>query len=331
MGCLLQIGVLGINHKTADLAFRESIARAAVGLSGEKSLFFPHPIVLLSTCNRTEIYFGGEDLAAAHVDLLSYLRKQIAQPFEHRLYSYFGLDCFAHLGRVTAGLDSAIIAESEIQRQVKIAYTKSAEFSILTAPMHYVFQKALKLGKLVRSQFQIDRKAPTLFQAIWQLATEQLGDLTKRRILLIGHSDLNRGLAFSLVKKGIESFSLVTQNPAAVHLAKCAPYDRSELTQWTEYDLIICAAASDRYLITGNSIRKQAVFDLSVPRNVDPSISSEQVRLYNIEELNNWMERKRAIQSGQVTFCNELIVRQARLFAQSYRHKNLFREQLVTL
>lgn len=329
MGCILKIGVVGINHKVADLAFRESIARAAAGLSGEKSLFFPHPIVLLSTCNRTEIYFGGDDLAASHVDLLSYLRMQILQPFEHRLYSYFGLDCFTHLGRVTAGLDSAIIAETEIQRQVKIAYAKSSEISTLTSSMHYAFQKALNLGKIVRSQFEIDRKAPTLFSAVWRIASEHLGSLLKKRILLVGHSDLNRGIAFSLVKKGVESFSLVTQKPEAVYLERCTAFDRSELAHWQEYDLIICAASSEHYLVEGAGSRSQVVFDLSVPRTVDPQITeNEHLHLYNIEELNVWMERRRALHGDQVLFCNELIAKQTLLFARSYRHRNLFREQL---
>ncbi len=331
MGCLLQIGVVGINHKIADLNFREAIARAAAGLSGEKLLFFPHPIVLLSTCNRTEIYFGGTDLAAAHSDLLNYLRRQISEPFEHRLYSYFGIDCFAHVGRVTAGLDSSIIAESEIQRQVKIAYTRSAEFSELTSCMHYVFQKSLKLGKSVRSQFQIDRSAPTLFQAIWHLAKEVLGDLLNCSILLVGHSDLNRTLAFSLVKKGVQSFSLATQNPLAVNLPGCVPYDRSELSAWKEYDLIICAASSDVYLLAGSTDRKQVVFDLSVPRNVDPALSGTDLKLYNIEEVNTWMEQRRALQSDQLSFCDDLILQQTIAHARAYRKKKLARDLLISV
>jgi glutamyl-tRNA reductase len=320
MGCLLKIGVIGINHKIADLTFRESIARAAAGLSGEKALFFPHPTVLLSTCNRTEIYFGGDDLAAAHSDLLNYLRKQIDEAFEHRLYSYFGIDCFAHLSRVTAGLDSAIVGETEIQRQVKIAYARGAN---LTSCMHYVFQKSLKLSKFVRNQFQIDRSAPTLCQAIWHLATEYLDDLLQQRILLVGHSDLNRSMAFFLMKKGVQNFSLCTKKPDAVHLAGCTPCDRSELQRWNEYDLIICAASSDRYLISGRSDRAHVIFDLSVPRNVDPQVASLTTLLYNIEEVNGWMERKRALQTDQLTFCDDLIWRQTLLLSRIYRQKTL--------
>lgn len=329
--CLLQIGVIGINQKIADLAFRESIALAASGLAGEKATFFPHPIVLLSTCNRTEIYFGGTDLVAAHSDLLAYLRRQILEPFEHRLYSYFGLDCFAHLAQVTAGLDSAIVAETEIQRQVKVSYGRAVEFSRLTSCMHYVFQKSLKMGKAIRNQFQMDRNAPTLFQAIWHLANEQLPNLSACRILLVGHSDLNRALAFFLLKKGISHFSLSTKTPTAVNLAGCTAYDRTELKNWTDYDLIICAAASDRYLLSGASQRTHVIFDLSVPRNVDPAIAAENVTLYNIEEVNLWMERRHALQRDQIMHCENLVWQQTVQLARAYREKTLAPERLATL
>src|SRR5271154_332014 len=113
-GCYLRVGIMGINYKTSDLSFREKFSRVAEKLSGERALFFKHPTVLLSTCNRTEIYFSAEDLAEAHSDLLAFFRPHI---LEQRLYAYFGIDCFAHLSKVAAGLDSAIIAETEILRQ----------------------------------------------------------------------------------------------------------------------------------------------------------------------------------------------------------------------
>jgi glutamyl-tRNA reductase len=322
MGCLLQIGVIGINQKIADLTFRESIARAAVGLSGEAALFFAHPIVLLSTCNRTEIYFGGDDLATAHSDILNYLRKQIPEAFEHRLYSYFGMDCFTHIGRVVSGLDSAIIAETEIQRQVKVAYAKGTEFSDLTSCMHYVFQKSLKIGKFIRTQFQLDRSSPTLAQSVWHLAKEVLGNLLDSRILLVGHSDMNRTMAAFLAGKGVSQMTLATQHPASV-LPSCLAVDREELGSWREYDLIICAASSDRYLISGSSDRRQAVFDLSVPRNVDPDLAGDKLVLYNIEGVNKWMEQKQALQVEQLNYCYELIVGQTLSFARAYRKKVL--------
>lgn len=281
---MLQIGILGINFKTADLQLREAIARGAQSLSGERAIFFPHPTVLLSTCNRTEIYFSADDLAAAHSDLLAHLRLQIEPPFEHRLYSYFGMDCFVHLCRVASGLDSAILAETEIQRQVKVAYAHSRG---LPSCLHYIFQKALKVSKGVRSEFELERGAPTLYGTIWQLA----GDFKK--VLLVGYSEINRGLISFLMHKGVRDISVCTRTPDSVKIEGIRVYDRSALHFWQNFDLIVCASKAEKYLITGQGSCKNRIFDLSVPRNVDPNVGAV---IYNIEQINLIIEQKRSSQ-----------------------------------
>jgi len=205
----MRVGVLGLNHKTADLALREMFARAARTLARERALFFPHPTVLLSTCNRTEIYFSASDLSEAHSDVLAHLRRHLDVPFEHRLYTYFGIDCFIHLARVTAGLDSAIAAESEIQRQVKVAYMSATEFLQLPSCMHYVFQKALRVGKQIRTQFSF-HGMPNLCQAVGHMTGKA------RHVLLVGNSEINRQMAKYFSRRGVEQISLVTRTMSTV-------------------------------------------------------------------------------------------------------------------
>src|SRR3954466_9975105 len=107
----MRVGVVGINHKLADLKLRETLAKACQRrFSAGNSLHGNHSFVLLSTCNRTEAYFTSYELAETHTYLLNILRQEVFEEFDHKLYSFFGSDCFAHLARVTAGLDSAIIA-----------------------------------------------------------------------------------------------------------------------------------------------------------------------------------------------------------------------------
>src|SRR5690606_30288580 len=131
--------------------------------------FFPYPIVILSTCNRAEIYFSGEDLAAVHSHLLSFLRAGVDVPFERTFYSFFGIDCFFHLCKVASGLDSAIFAESEIQGQVRVAYANAKK---LSSCLHFVFQKALKISKEIRS-YQHSQGSFQLYSALWRLAEWQ--------------------------------------------------------------------------------------------------------------------------------------------------------------
>lgn len=311
----IRIGVLGINFKTADLPLREAIARGAESLSGAAAIFFSHPTVLLSTCNRTEIYFSADDLAEAHSDLLAYLRAQIKEDFEHRLYSYFGIDCFVHLCRVAAGLDSAIFAETEIQRQVKVAYGRACERHLVPKCLHYGFQKALKVGKLIRSTIAIQRGFPTLYGTLWQLAEWQ-----NKRILLVGNSEINRGFLSFLMHKGIEGIALCTKNPDSVRFEGVRAYDRRILEKWQEFDVVVCASRSEGYLIEGAAKEACTVFDLSVPRNVDPMVGRS-ATLYNIEQLNQMIEQRRT--KEHLEQCEALLWENAVRLARIYKVKTL--------
>lgn len=290
--CVLQVGVLGINFKTADLSLREKVAKAALAISGQKGLFFPHPTVILSTCNRTEVYFSAADLAEAHSHLLSFFRLQIEEPFEHRLYSYFGIDCFAHLCKVTAGLDSAIVAETEIQRQVKIAYMRTHAIAHLPSCLHYLFQKSLRVAKALRDRMRFATNAPSLFQTLFEIALAEGGKLEEKRILLVGYSEIHRGFASFLSHKGIGKIVFCTRHPERIEpdIFVC---DRTELSHWQRYDLISCASVSGDYLIRGEGRGKHLIFDLSVPRNVDPELGKQPgIRLFNMEQIGQRIKEK---------------------------------------
>lgn len=304
---MLSIGVLGVNHKTANLSLREAIARGVSNLSANQ--FINLPIILLSTCNRTEIYFSSEDLAEGHSHLLSYLRKLIDEPFEQAFYSFFGIDCFFHLCRVAAGLDSAIFAESEIQRQVRVAYSGAKN---LPASLHFVFQKALKVSKEVRSRHQSG--APTLYNALWRLA-----DWQNRKILAVGYSQINRGLISFLLRKGISQITLATRCPEKVDLEGIRVSDRAVLNRWQDYDVIVCAGSSDEYLIRGDGHERHVIFDLSVPRNVDPNVG---VKLYNIEQLNKWIadQQNTSFLSEAESLIWQNVIRLSRIYRTKTRH-----------
>lgn len=297
---MLAIGVLGLNFKTADLNLREAIARGTQSLG--QNIFLRFPVVLLSTCNRTEVYFTAENLASAHSDLLALLRKNIEEPFEHRLYSYFGIDCFAHLCRVTAGLDSAMFAETEIQGQVKQAYLRAS--ARLPACLHFAFQKALKVGKSIRSQ--LSQENPTLYGTLWRMT-----DWKNKKILLVGYSEFNRGFASYLMHKNIRNFTFCTKNPEQVEGA-C---NRSVLERWQEYDVIVCASKAEGYLIRGKGESHHLIFDLSVPRNVDPQVG-ESVTLYNIDQFS---EQNREEERYEALLW-ENVVRLWRIYAAKTQH-----------
>ena len=296
--CMLSVGVLGINHKTADLELREAVARA-----GESLDFFPQRVVVLSTCNRTEIYFSDPALAEVHCDLLSHLRRFLFGTFEYRLYSYFGVDCLSHLCHVTAGLDSAIIAETEIQRQVKCAYTQVCMKAKIPSALHFLFQKALKVAKGVRSRF-IPNRGVTLSAILWELILAH--GFEQARTLFVGNSQVNRELIGFCRQKGMRKIDLCSRRGGTV--------GREILIHWEQFDLLVTATKSPCYLIHPKKLdgKKRLIFDLSVPRNVDPEIGiAKGVTLYNIEQLHQLVEErcidlqscKRMIQENVLRLC----------------------------
>ncbi len=313
MKCYLEIGVVGLSFKTADLKTREEFHLIAKKIEGERSLFFRHPTILLTTCNRTEIYFSASDLAEAHIDLLSFLSAK-----ESLLYAYFGIHSFSHLSRVTAGLDSAIVAETEIQRQVKLAYAKSSLYLALPSCMHYVFQKSLRIAKLARAEFPQDIGA-SLYGTLYDLAIEHFQNLQKLKILFIGYSEMSRGFATFLRYRGHQNFYLATRQQN-IEMEGATLLSREILPSWMRFDWIIASAKADSYLIEGQG-NGQLIFDLAIPRNVDPNIKG--TRLFNIEEIDRIVEQKRSMQSARLQKAEEIVETSVHRYAKLYRAKQL--------
>ncbi len=208
----MQIGVLGVNHKLADLKLREYFAKIChthfnIGNTQHKN----HSTLLLSTCNRTEVYFSSKELASSHSYILNILRENLPysdESFDQKLYSYFGHDCFTHLARVTAGLDSAIIAETEIQGQVKAAYENAARKALFPSEMHYLFQKSLKIGKTIRSELGLGRGVPNIEHAILNAGFHFFDRPEDANILFVGASDINFKILRFLQSKGCQNLTI---------------------------------------------------------------------------------------------------------------------------
>lgn len=290
----MRVGVVGINHKIADLKLREGLAKACQRRFGSQyTLHGEHHFILLSTCNRTEVYFSSEDLAATHIYLLGILRNEVDEEFDQKLYSYFGKDCFLHLSRVASGLDSAIIAETEIQGQVKGAYEAGVAYQSLPKELHYLFQKAMMVSKQVRTDLQLGRGMPSLENAIYNCG-KKFFQLDQARILFIGVSEINRKILRYLKEKRYESITICNRSYEAlsalsmdeeVHALQWA-----QLSQWHEYDWLIVGTKAPDYLIKNvdlpKIIKTKLIIDLGVPRNVDPSIGErEGITVLNIDEI----------------------------------------------
>ncbi len=256
------IGVMGTHHHRAPLSLREAIVRAV------ERQEFGRPVVLLATCNRVELYFQGE------------CEPEWRELFQGQEYTLAGRSALRHLCEVTAGLDSALLGETEIQRQVKLAYLRAGA---LPSVLHFAFQKALKVGKEVRTRLpELPRR--NLGSAMLALVRAQWDNWRERRVMLVGNSAVNRGLIALFTRQGITNVVLVTRS-VGVELG-CRVVGREALGLWREFDWVVLASKGDEVLLRdeGGPLRTSLVFDLSVPRLADPELGSR-LSLWNVEAL----------------------------------------------
>jgi glutamyl-tRNA reductase len=316
----MRIGVLGINYKSAPLHLREKIAQAC------RHCLSPNKVVL-STCYRTEIYISQDDLAEAQCELFADLKKRVPHSHEHAFYTFFGKECFFHLACVTAGLDSAMLAESDIQRQVKLAYEGTRLQQTLSAPLHYLFQKALKLGKTVRSSFPIFQSPLHLEGMIDQLIDKILGPAPE--LLFIGNSDINRKMIHYFWRRGKRKMTLCTRS-----LDSAQPFaldyqltlkDRSELAHWHHYDGVIAATNTEDHLITSKppASKTRLILDLSVPRSVEPSLKHHSdLTLLNMEEIGSFFESYHSLRLSEVETIKNFLQQSIEQYAALYEKKS---------
>ncbi|HSX12099.1 MAG TPA: glutamyl-tRNA reductase, partial [Rhabdochlamydiaceae bacterium] len=287
--------------------------------------------VLLSTCNRTEIYFSGDCLPELHTQILSVLRGAVVEPFEHGLYSYFGEDCFTHLAQVTSGLDSAVTFETEIQRQVKVAYETASQNHLLASELHFLFQKCLKVGKTIRTLFPPGRSSMGLEQAVFQVAHTFFKGLEDLSILFVGNSEVNRKVLSYFNKKAKPKIVLATRHKQTEHFEKnISVCDLDRLGSCLDYDLVICGSYFHDYFIRREELESKQKFclrlilDLAVPRNVDPHIKFHPyVQLLNIDDLSQFLEQKRSCYEQEIQNCLKKIREDAQKQIFLFEHKQL--------
>ncbi|MBP9841674.1 MAG: hypothetical protein KBC64_04540 [Simkaniaceae bacterium] len=266
----MDVGLIGMDFKSAPLPLREEFALIC-------SRRFREFGVLLETCNRTELYFTGEQIPLIQIQLLEILREEMGKPFEFALYSHFGRDALLHLTRVTAGLESGIIGETEIQGQVKRAYQKRIQE--IREPLHTFFQKSLKMGKEVRHLFPTPKVTRGL--------EEIIGGLASGSIMFVGNSVMNRRLM-----RSFETFRTCTM------VSRSGGEVWENIGAWKEYSLIIVATKASGYVFSGNPgplERPVTLIDLSMPRNVDPAWQKYPgITLLHLSELEKQVVQEQA-------------------------------------
>lgn len=325
----MHIGILGINHKSAELSLREKFAQVCAHLFGCTHFLHPHiSYVLLSTCNRTEVYFHAEDPAETHTYILNILRDEIEEEFEHRVYSYFGSDCFLHLARVATGVDSALIGETEIQGQVKRAYEAALEYRPLHSTLHFLFQKCLKIGKNIRSSARFLQGALSIEEAALSASTEVFKNLKETKILFVGLSAINYKILTRFKKNNLPHITICNRTDSKAQLLAqqeaIGILSWNQLNDWTLYDIVILGTQYPHFLIRSDDlpffVSHKLLIDLSVPRNVDPKVGCHpHITLINVDQINQTLDLKRRQKAAEIArletqHISQAVERQVSLF-----------------
>lgn len=332
----MDIAVIGVNHSCSSFTLREELTSAF-----EKAFVNNHSVsfsyVPLVTCNRAEIYYSSKEITKAHSEILKELRRHVKTSFEHCLYSYFDTDTFLHLARVSSGLDSALLGESEIQSQVKRAYETARKAKELPSSLHYLFQKSLRLGKFSRSGYLFAKEGSHLSSVMLRQIEAQLDSFEKLKVLFVGNSEINRRTISAFMYRSFHSLTLVTSHEVDRNFHKKYPgvsiKDHQELSSLENYDVIVLAGKYQSYLVdeVPESSNPKMMFDLCVPRSVHPKLKHHRsVTLFDMEKLSALFEKRQEIYKKELSECEQALSKYVGKYFTHY-HKRKERKKFYVL
>jgi glutamyl-tRNA reductase len=328
---------IGISHKTAPVEVRERLAlpesRAIEFLRDLRGAAEVQEAIAISTCNRTELYLVVGDPVEAESRVLSMLSSHAGiRPTElaPAIYAHRNCDAARHLYRVTAGLESMVVGEAEIQGQVKRAYDTALAREFAGPLTNHLFKAALKTGKRVRTETAISERRLSLPAVAVKLAEEQLGGLAGRPVVIIGTGETSELAARALSDTAaLPVFVASRRRDRAISLARRyhgESVDFQELPAALERaDIVVAATASPHLLIESRELaevmegrpgRPMLLLDLAVPRDIDPaSAEIKGVSLYDIDDLEAAVARNRSIRQAEARKAEGIIEEEIQKFA----------------
>ena len=332
----MEILVLGLNHKTAPLEIREKLSVPAHRGPGLLDTFRDRNIfeerLLLSTCNRTEIYgVGGklsEDIEETKKLLSEYAQLDLSA-FEDKLYVLKQPQSVQHLFSVASGLDSLVLGETEIIGQVKDAYFAAQEKGQTGKVLNTLFQRSFRVAKDLRSRTGIGLGRVSVASVAVELAQKIFEDLRHVRVMVLGTGEMSTQVASAMVSKGAYPYVVSSR-----HFDRAEALSRSlggEAMRYEhfenhirEIDVLIASTAAPQTLIHVPQVRSWMkarhekplfLIDIAVPRNIDPLVEKlDNVYLYNIDDLKSVADKNKAMREGQLERCSGLVDSQTGYF-----------------
>ena len=327
----MDLVLVGLSHKTAPIEIRERVAfpeeHLQVALRRLQSEAELSEGMIVSTCNRVEILAHGQNIRSKIVQSIKaflYSYHALRPPFlENYLYSHLHQDAISHFFRVASSLDSMVIGEPQILSQVKQSYTSACRAGSVGKHLNNLIPRAFFVAKKVRTETRIGQSAVSIGSVSIELARKILGDLKNKSIILIGAGKISSLAAKNLADGGIQEFYVTNRNPerskkiAVEFSGQAVPFEDLQ-AHLIHVDIALVSTSSNSFILKKTDIEKIIkkrkyrplfIIDISVPRNVDPSINElESVFVYDIDDLQSVITANLQQRHQEAKIAEEIVI-----------------------
>ncbi len=331
----MSILVVGVNHRSGPLPLLERLTIAPDDLpkrvSGLAQRDNIREAVVLSTCNRTEVYVIAERFHGAYADIRDFLCElgelDVDELGPH-LFSEHGSSAVGHLFEVAAGLDSAVLGEGEILGQIRSAWQVALDESAARSGLNLLMRTAVETGKRARSETAIGRGTASVSHAAVEMLADVAGDLSDRRVAVVGAGSMGEGVAVALHKAGGADICVVNRSPErGAALAQRVGADAMGFDRLDEAlaaaDVVVASTGSGEPVITVEAIeraragvdRPLLVVDIAVPRDVEPGVADlDGVTVFDLDDLRDWADRGRAQRAKEADMVRRIVAEEVENF-----------------
>ena len=339
----MNINLVGINYSTAPLAIREKAAigtgevENALNLLGSLT---PHGVII-STCNRTEVFTISTDNENETANGLKFLKNclNVSDDVLHQhIYILERSAAVEHLFRMASGLDSMIIGEYEILGQVKQALEAAEKAQMVDLPLRHIFQSAIRTGRRAREETGISKNALSVSSVAVDLAAKAVGNLKNSKMLVIGAGEAGRLVAKAARDRGISQIVVASRTQERASsltdvLGGTAISLDDAAQEMHNCNIVVTCANAPHSLLTVSQLKaiKQSrsrlplvIIDIAVPRNVEPEVAQlEGVFLYNIDDLYSINKKNRRQRESEIKKTESIIAVEMPKFAVWWRNHKI--------
>jgi glutamyl-tRNA reductase len=327
----MHIVVVGLSHKTAPVEIREKLAipesRMGEALNRLCSYQGVREGILLSTCNRVEVYAVVDEIESGYGRIQDFLADAhlslSSEQLTPHLYWHEGDRAISHLFRVASSLDSMILGESQILGQIKEAFEVALTHKATGIILNKVMKKAISVAKRVRTETKISEMAVSVSYAAVELAKKIFSDLSEKTVLLVGAGEMAKLAARHFIANGVRHVRVTTRNPhSALELANrfggTAVAFEAFREDMASADIVLVSTGAAHYLVSEDDVqhsvkqrmnRPMFLIDISVPRNIDPAVRHvDNAFLFDIDDLKTRVERNRGERQNEAEKAERMVV-----------------------